>query len=190
MANTENDFSPQQSILLIQSMIDKAKDNISSNRFYFLLWGWLTLAAITGQFLLKVVFNYEKHYNAWLLVIAGAVISSIYSARKEKRKTVKTYVEASMGHLWMGMGISFFILSLLFIKIGWWNCYPFYILLYGLGTFVSGRILNFRPMVIGGVINWILAAIAIRFDFDYQMLFAAAAIVTSYLIPGYMLKSK
>jgi hypothetical protein len=60
--------------------------------------------------------------------------------------------------------------------------------LYGLGTFVSGRILRFTPLIAGGVTNWALAATAIWFDFDYQMIFAAAAILLSYIIPGYMLR--
>lgn len=99
-----------------------------------------------------------------------------------------------MGYLWSGMAVSFFVLSFIinFLqtdKNGWLYCYPFFILMYGLGTFVSGKILQFRPLVVGGIINWILACIAVFFDFDYQMLFAAAAILTSYLIPGYMIKS-
>jgi len=64
----------------------------------------------------------------------------------------------------------------------------FFIVFYGLGTFVSGKILRFRPFVIGGIINWLLAGAAVFFSFDYQMLFGAAAIAISYLIPAYLLK--
>lgn len=63
-----------------------------------------------------------------------------------------------------------------------------FILLYGLGTFVSGRLLQFKPLVVGGIINWIPVCAAVFFSFDYQMLFAAAAISSSYLLPGYLLK--
>jgi predicted PurR-regulated permease PerM len=73
-------------------------------------------------------------------------------------------------------------------KNGWLYCYPFFILMYGLGTFVSGRLLQFKPLMIGGILNWILACVAVFFSFDYQMLFAAAAILSSYLIPGYLIK--
>ena len=70
------------------------------------------------------------------------------------------------------------------------NAYPFFILFYGLGTFVSGRVLKFRPLVIGGIFNWALAIISVYVHFDYQLLIAAAAILTSYIIPGYLLRSK
>jgi hypothetical protein len=72
---------------------------------------------------------------------------------------------------------------------GWANAWPFFILMYGLGTFVSGMILKFRPLVIGGVISWVLSLVSVFVAFDYQLLLAAAAILSSYIIPGHLLRS-
>ncbi len=188
MANTGSEFSPQQSILLIQSVIDRARDDIPNNRFYFLVWGWLTFIGFIGQYILKAILNYEKHYYVWLLMIAGAITSIFYSIKKGKTKKVDTWIDSSMKIVWQGVGAGFIVISIIFAKIGWENSHPFFILLYGLGTFISGRLLNFTPLIAGGLINWILAIVAIRFSFDYQLLFAAGAILTSYLIPGYLLK--
>jgi hypothetical protein len=187
----DKNFSPQESLRLIQSMIDKTKEDISKNSFNFLLWGWLAFLAILGQYVLKVVFEYRHHYIVWLATFAGLGISIVYN-RKKHRGRARTYIGESMAYLWTGLGISFFILSYLFANIegGWLFCYPFFILLYGLGTFVSGRILKFRPLIIGGIINWILAMISVKFDFDNQMLFGAAALLTSYIIPGHLLSAK
>jgi hypothetical protein len=63
-------------------------------------------------------------------------------------------------------------------------------MLYGLGTFVSGSIIRFRPLVIGGIIAWALAIGCTYVSYDYQMLFGAAAILISYIIPAYMLRSR
>lgn len=174
-------------------MIDKTKESISYNRVYFLMWGWLSFTGIMGQFFLKVVLNYRHHYAIWLITIIGVVASIRYTVQAKKRQAVRTYIGESMGILWSGMAVSFFVLSFIITflqtsKNGWLYCYPFFILMYGLGTFVSGKLLRFRPLVVGGIINWALACAAVFFDFDYQMLFAAAAILTSYLIPGYLLK--
>jgi hypothetical protein len=187
----DKNFSPQESLQLIQSMIDKTKDDISKNSFNFLLWGWLIFLAIVGQYLLKVVFLYRHHYIVWLITFVATGISIIYS-KKQRRRHVRSYISENMNFLWTGLGISFFVLSFLFWNIaqGWQISYPFFILLYGLGTFVSGRILKFPPLIIGGIINWILAMIAVKFDFDHQMLFAAAALLTSYIIPGHLLSAK
>ena len=184
-------FSPEQSLQLIQSMISKTKQNMSDNSIYFLVWGWLTFFASTGQFILKHLLNYEKHYLVWMVVIIG-IIFSIYQGRKEEKNSrVKTYVDESMGHLWLGLAISFFVLAMILTKLGWGTAaFPFFIMLYGLGTFVSGSIIRFRPLIIGGIIAWALAIGSTFVSYDYQMLFGAAAILISYIIPAYMLRSR
>jgi hypothetical protein len=154
------------------------------------LWGWITFGAILAQFFLKVVLSYERHYLVWLVTFVGMFVSIWHGRQMAAKQKVRTYIGDSMGYLWTGIGISFSILIIIitFGNVGWQNSYPFFILFYGLGTFVSGKILQFKPLVIGGIINWVLAAVSVFFHFDYQLLFAAAAILSSYLIPGYMIK--
>jgi hypothetical protein len=183
-------FSPQQSLQLIQSMIEKTKQQLSANSIFFLLWGWITFIGCTGQFVLKHLLNYEKHYLVWLLVIVG-VGASFYLGRKyNKTSRVKTYVGESMSNLWMGMGIGFFVLSFIINRQGWGhNVFPYFMLMYGLGTFISGRILQFKPLVFGGIVSWLLAIVSTYLSYDYQILMAALAILASYIIPGYLLRS-
>lgn len=185
----EDQLSPQQSLELIRSMIDRTKANLGENRFYFLLWGWVTFAAIVSQFILKVVLLYEHHYIVWVVVIPTAIITMIHASRRKSRM-VRTYIGDSMSYLWTGIGISFFVLSFIISKSsdGWAYGYPFFILFYGLGTFVSGKILQFTPLIIGGIMNWALAILCVFVHFDYQLLVAAAAIFTSYIIPGYLFR--
>ena len=115
----EEKFSPEQSLQVIQSMILKTKQDMSDNSIYFLVWGWITFIACTGQFVLKHFIAYEKHYLVWLLILVG-IAFTIYQGRKEdKTQRVRTYVGDSMKYLWMGMGISFFVLSMILSKIGW-----------------------------------------------------------------------
>ena len=187
----QENFSPEQSLQLIQNMISKARQSMLDNSIYFLVWGWLTFFASTGQFILKHVLNYEKHYLVWSVVIIGIVFSLYQGRKEEKSSRVKTYVDESMGHLWLGLGISFFVLAVILTKLGWGTvAFPFFIMQYGLGTFVSGSIIRFRPLIIGGIIAWALAIGSTFVSYDYQMLFGAAAILVSYIIPAYMLRSR
>ena len=185
----EEKFSPHQSLQLIESMIQKTRSGLSENRFYFLLWGWVAFTSMIGQFILKVVFEYRHHYAVWIITIP-TIILAIFRSRKDETKGPITYVGESMSNLWLGVGFSFFILCVIisFSRGGWYDAYPHIILFYGLGTFVSGRILRFTPLVIGGIFNWILAIIAIFVPYDYQILIAALAVLTSYIIPGHLLK--
>lgn len=188
---TEENFSPQESIQLIHSMINKTKKNMSDNSIHFLVWGWITFIACVSQFILKHIYNYEKHYMVWWLIVVGVVFSFYYSIKVERKTRVKTYIGDSMKYLWIGMGISYFVLSMILTKIGWASVvFPFFIMLYGLGTFVSGSIIQFRPLVVGGVVAWALAVGAVYVEYDYQMLFGAAAILVSYIVPAYMLRYK
>jgi hypothetical protein len=187
----EESFSPEQSLKLIQSMISKTREAMSDNSIYFLVWGWITFIACISQFMLKHVYDYEKHYLVWLLTIVG-IAFSIYQGRKEEKAIkVRTYVDESMKQLWGGMAISFFVLSMILTRLGWGTAiFPFFILLYGLGTFVSGSIIRFRPLILGGLVAWVLAVASTFVNYDYQMLFGAAAILISYIIPAHLLRRK
>lgn len=188
---TEENLSPQQSLELIRSMIGKTREDISDNAIYFLVWGWIAFIACVGQFVLKHIYHYPKHYYVWMVVFIGIAFSLYNGSREEKKRKVKTYIGESIGHLWMGMAISFFVLSMILTKIGWYNqpVFPFFIMLYGLGTFVSGSIIRFRPLVIGGLLAFGLAVGSSFVVYDYQMLFGAAAILVSYIIPAYLLRA-
>jgi hypothetical protein len=185
----DDNFSPQQSLQLIDSMIKKVRSDIGYNRFYFLLWGWYSFLAILGQFFLKVIVGYQHHYFVWLGVIP-AIIATIVKSSRSNNQSYSTYVGDSMKYLWMGIGISFFVLSFIITNSEgkWLIAYPFFILFYGLGTFVSGMFLKFKPLVIGGVFNWVLACVCVLLPYDYQLLIAAAAILTSYIIPGHIIQ--
>ena len=93
-----------------------------------------------------------------------------------------------MGYLWMGIGISFFVLAIIItFSIGWFNAWPFFIFFYAMGTFISGKLYNFTPSIVGGIIAgyWHQSQFL---QYDYQLLIAAAAILCSYIVPGYMIK--
>ena len=188
---TEEKFSPQESLVLIQTMINKTKQDISDKSVYFLVWGWITFIACTAQFILKHVVNYEKHYLVWWLVVVGIVFSAWYGSKQQRQEKVKTYIGDSIRYLWIGMGIAYFVLSMIISIYGWDKIvFPFFIMLYGLGTFISGNIIRFRPLVIGGTTAFAIAIGSAFAEYDYQILFAAAAILLSYIIPAYMLRYK
>ncbi len=184
-------FSPEQSLAIIQSMIGKAQQRMSDKSIYFLIWEWITFAAFCGEFILKHVLEYEKHYLVWLLIIPGVILTVYLGSNERKKNHVSTYIGDSIRYLWTGMGIAFFVLSLIINRPGWGtDLYPFYIMLYGLGTFVSGSILRFRPLIIGGLLAFGIAVGAAYLSYDYQMLAGAASILVSYIIPAYLLRAR
>ncbi|HTQ27440.1 MAG TPA: hypothetical protein VMI35_04895 [Puia sp.] len=186
----EEAFSPEQSLELIRTMIDKTKNSVADNSFYFLLWGWLVFAACIMQFVLKVIVQTPYHPVAWYLMFVGIVFSILHAVRRRNDRSVRTYVEEMLNYLWISIFFSYVLFGFIFARMGWQNCYAFYMLMYALGCFVTGRLLKFPPLVWGAIGSWALAVVSTFTDFDVNILLCAAAIMISYIIPGYLLRNK
>jgi hypothetical protein len=89
---------------------------------------------------------------------------------------------------WIAFGASLFIVLTLGGKVGWEVTYPVVILLYGIGTFISGGVLRFLPLILGGIACWVISCIAFFVSFDIQLLLLAGSLLVAYIIPGHLLK--
>jgi hypothetical protein len=188
----ETNLTEQESMKIIQEMIATSKNKIKDNSFFYLLWGWLVLiASLSNYFLLRI--NYEYAYLPWpILMFGGGIASAIAGFRLGKRARVISHFDKMMMYLWWGF---FFTLMIIIVmssvhKIPWTSTDPLIISLYGLGTFVSGGVLRFKPLIIGGIACWIISIIAFFVAPENVLLLTALSIIISYLIPGYILKSK
>ena len=192
MENSEKALTEQESLLLIGQMIRNAKKTVRENGFIFLLWGWLVMVASLSNYLMAFVLNLgEIAYLPWpVLMIAGGIITGIYSSRQSKKARVKTYIDDSMKFLWIAFGAALFFTLVYMSKVGPEVAYPFIMVLYGVGTFVSGGILKFKPLIWGGICCWVIAIAATYFDFQYQLLLLALSVLVSYIIPGHILKHR
>jgi hypothetical protein len=56
----EKPFSELDSIALIESMINKAKNQFSDNGHLYLLWGWVIFICSAGQFILMNVATVQQ----------------------------------------------------------------------------------------------------------------------------------
>lgn len=184
-------FSPEESLRVIQSMIEKTKEDFCENAFFYLLWGWLIFIASSMQYVLLVVFRSPYHYMVWHLMWVGSIISIIYGARYRRKARFKTYMSDAMRLFGIGTGISFTILSLVFVyKQAWAFAFPVYFVLYAFGAFVGGAILRFRPLSWAAIVCWLIAIGSAFADYETQLLLMAAAVLAAYIIPGYLLQAK
>ena len=192
MEANNNDLSPEERLALIKTMINKTKDSVADGSFYFLLWVWLVFGCCLSAFILKVFMQFPYHYMVWCLMPVGGIVSWIYGANQSKTLRVKSFVDEALDYLWIALGLAFFVLIIINMINGqsWQTAFTYYILLYAIGTFVSGSLLRFKPLVIGGLINFVLAAVCSKLSYDYQLLIGALAILISYIIPGHLLRIK
>jgi hypothetical protein len=188
----DTNLTEQQSIRIIQEMIATSKNNLKDNSFFYLLWGWLVLSASLTHFILIQV-HWEYAFLPWpVLMMTGGIISVVAGYRLGKKARVVSHVDKMIIYLWYAfMAVVLIIIAMaLMDKILWVTTYPVIISLYGLGTFVSGGVLRFRPLIIGGIACWVISVIAFFVPSSYVLLLTGLSVIIAYLIPGYLLKSK
>lgn len=195
MENPDNSFSPQQSLQLIESMINRAKDKFAEDGFMYLVWGWMVFICSLLQFLLLHVFQYAQHYIVWLTTIPVFIYQYFYISKKQKRQTVQTYTDYIIGFVWLTFSIVIVLLGFLigFLTTGEYFTHIIHILLavYGMPVFLTGVIVRFKPLILGGITCWVLCIISTFIkSYDYQFLLIPVAMLVAWIIPGYMLRSR
>jgi len=195
METTENDFSPQQSLALIESMINRAKDKFAEDGSMYLFWGWLVFTCSLFQFILLHILEYPKHYLVWLATLPAFVYQFFYIRKKRKQQTVTTYADYIIGYIWLTFCVVMLLIGFLigFLTGGdyYYHIIPLLLAVYGVPVFLTGIIVRFRPLVTGGIACWVLC-IASTFikNYDYQFLMLPAAMLAAWIIPGYRLRAK
>jgi hypothetical protein len=186
----EKEINAAESLQLINTMISAAKNKLADDGFFYIFWGWLVALSAMFHFV-AIKMGYEGGYWVWAIAMpAGGIISMAYGRKQSKTKNVKTYIDVYLGYLWGGILIAMFItLGFMFLH-GIRHTYFFLMLLYGVATFISGGILNFKPLIIGSLFSFVCAGISVFLcDID-QLLIISIALLFSYIIPGHLLRAK
>ena len=189
MENEEKIMTGEESLKIITDMINKTKVSIRQSSFHLLFWGWLIFACSLTEYLLWKFTDFTSPWYVWFFVIPGVFVSLIYGFTKGRQERVFTY--ATMVYVWTW--IAFFIASLILSVILWKRMEsfaPFILTIAAMPTFISGIILRFKPLIIGALTFWIFALIAHFGGNEVSALAVPAAMLTGYLIPGYLLKKK
>jgi hypothetical protein len=187
----ESPMTESESMLLISSMINKAKNRFNETGFLYLLWGWVVLVCCMTQFIAAHFFDFERAYYVWFLTWAVVIYQVFFLRKKRLARTVRTYTEDINAFIW----ITFFICGVLFVFIliqlkKYEVINPVVLVLYGMPIFLSGIILKFRPLVRGGIACWLIALASPFVDPEFQLLLIAGSIISGWIIPGYLLKQK
>jgi hypothetical protein len=183
-------FSPEEGLKTIYAMITSTRNTIGENYLFYLLWGYLVgLACISEYFLLMVV-HYEQHYMVWpVLMGLGMLLSGVITFRRQKKSTYKSFIGNIMSYLWGGWLVSLLVIMYFVSHLENHSLIlPFTMVMYGMGIFVSGGVINYRPLIIGGIISWIAAVIAWFLPYNVQLLVMTVTVIVSYVIPGHMLR--
>jgi len=191
----QENITNQQSLVIIESMINKAKNQFSEHGHLYLLWGWAVFISSMAQCVLLYVFHSEKHYMVWFSMWLVLIYQIFYLRKERKQKRVKTYTDEIITFVWL----VFFILMCLFDFLYAVNfepdkhyrfIYPSFLVLYGMPTFLCGIILKLRPLIVGAIICWWLSIIASFTSTQFHLLTLPVTMIAAWIIPGYLLRKK
>ncbi|HMH34270.1 MAG TPA: hypothetical protein VK543_14630 [Puia sp.] len=187
--DAEKPLSAEDSINIIMDAIGKTKENIKENSFYFLLWGWVVSIASFSFFLLQRYTSFPYFFLPFPVLGSIALTITVIYYLRNKSTTTQTYFGYFLSRLWMVLAVCF--ITVVFINVSR-KLPPFTdtLIIACIGTLVSGWVMKFQPLIIGGIVFLISAIVSIYIPDEYKALLHGVAIVIGYLIPGYLLKKQ
>lgn len=187
----DKQLSGQESLLLIQQMIQTAKAEQKDDGRAWILWGWVLLAASVLTYL-NIIYGWFNTYFFWNLFGVFTILFFLYSTIRylffKKVERVRTYT----GDLFARLNIGFFLtlfLIIVSINVGVAPSKGFSLLvgLYAFWVLVHGTALDFRPSIIASYIMWGIAFVCLFVDeFRWVMLLHGLAVLCGYIIPGHI----
>lgn len=206
---SEKQLTEKESLDLITQMINKAKDACHDTGIASIMWGSVIAICSLVRFSEKQ-FGYRLPFDIYLLTLVALAPQIYLSIKEKKEKKVKTYDDAFMNALWMGFGISVFMLvfinNVMFqnwqqtsteLKAATGNVSLFrlyeyisalFLMLYGIPTFVTGLSMKFKPMLAGGIICWVCCIISLFVPYKVDLLLVAFAAIFAWFIPGIIME--
>lgn len=185
----KEELSHTESLKIIDEMIATAKNNYEkSGSFYFLLWGWVVMVANLGHYVLEKFTTFEYPFIFWLLTIPAGILAAVHGSKTKSKARTQSHISRLYGEVWIAIGICI-VLTLLFMPQLNYNHSAVIMMLAGAGTYVSGRMIRFRPLIFGAAALWAAAIVCFNLSMIDQYLVGALGIFAGYLIPGYLLKS-
>ncbi len=185
----QRELTPSESLKLIETMIGQAKNSFSRMSFYFLMWGVLLIAAMVATYLLRDSGDAWGKGAAWGVAgILGGIISSIVGARQGKKETVANPMDRVVGWVWGAFVITMLLMIFAYAAHGR-DPGAAITLLTALPTFLTGQIMRFKPLIIGGILFWV-AGLVMAFSGNALVTVAAycLSMVFGYIVPGVLLK--
>lgn len=177
-----------ESLEIIQQMINQAKANFTDSGLSWLLWGTMIfLASLSTYFFIDL--GSETIFLGWNIFGGVTILLLLYDVVKPKRKKVKTYVDELMRMVHIGFFVCIFIIIFSINEsVGPNNGFGFLLMIFAFLMLIKGGAIKSKALMVGAVVNWAGAiAIFINKEFKYDMLIMAAAVLIGYIIPGLIL---
>lgn len=160
----------------------------------FLAWGYPTAFFLIVQFVALMV--WDENWCSWIwagIPLIGTPLMMYFLNEDYERTHHRTLDQNVILMMWVFIGFTCCVGG---FAMGMANVYkqclfPLIGLMCGMGCFMTGIILHFRPKTICGIIASVLSAVSLFFQGDlwpWQLFITALIVVIALIIPGHMFR--
>ena len=203
-------FTEKDSLALITQMINKAKDSYHDTGVSAMMWG-AVVAICSLVKLAEIQFHFRLPFDIYLITLVAIIPQVILTIREKKSKKVKSYDDAYMDYIWLGFGISIFLMIHVVNMLAndlqplaaearkanfdsGFHLYeyisPLFLILYGMPTFITGAACKFKPMLWGGLLCWACCIITIYTAVKIDLLLTALSAIFAWFVPGLIMQKE
>lgn len=205
----EKPLTEQESLLIIQQMINRAKNNFVDTGIGPMLWGAVITICSAVQ-AAQIYFEFSLGFDIWWLALLALVPQVFISIKEKRERKAKGWDEDIMSYVWTSFGIAVFVVNFINNVLsrelgpaveayraaghtvqGTWSFAGCYLLLvFGFPTIITGAARKQRWMLAGGIFCWVSAIVAAFTPTYVDFVLMAFAAALSWLIPGMMIRKK
>lgn len=196
-SNHSEQFDERQSLLVIQEMIQLSQRKINNDGILLIVWGYAASLPALIRYFKEILFLPNrvmfvlKFVDPVLPLLALAF--TIYYIYNERKK-VTTYIGASLRSIWISlfgcMVLTNLILANVTHEVNFTLQHPLFMVLTAFAILVTGVILRYKLIILGGIVFGILAYIASFLILKDQMLLDGIGWFLALAIPGHLMYFK
>ena len=160
----------------------------------FLAWGYPTAIVLLLEFVALLIWN--ENWCNWLwtgIPLIGVPLMMYFLNEDFERTHSRTLEQNVILMMWVFIGFASCVggAAMGFAGVFQQSFFAYLGLLCGMGCFMTGIILHFRPKTICGIIASALSAVPLFFQGDlwpWQLLVTAIIVIISLIIPGHLFR--
>ncbi|HBB00510.1 MAG: hypothetical protein A2W86_08540 [Bacteroidetes bacterium GWD2_45_23] len=191
---TSDPFDENQSFQVIKEMIQISQKKLKNDGLLFILWGWVMFySGLSGYIVREVLLShrFERFLGVFGKVFGLLVVAYTVYYIWRQRKKVQTYIGISLRYVWISMVGCFVLINLILYnvlhQVNFELQHPLFMVMMAFSVVVTGGILRYKLIIIGGILFGLIALISSYFRLSYQLLFESCAWFIAFVIPGHYL---
>jgi hypothetical protein len=179
-------------ITRVRGEVMSRKDLTGEN--LFLAWGYPTAIVLLVEFAALLIWNEDWCMWLWAgIPLIGTQLMIYFLDEDYERTRRRTLDENIILMMWIFIGFASCVggAAMGFAGVFQQAFFAYLGLLCGMGCFMTGVILHFRPKIICGIIASLLSAVPLFFQGDlwpWQLPVAAVIITIALIIPGHLFR--